>query len=225
MLIELIVSIVIGVTIPKLYMLLFLRKHQRTMMYYMFWGFFSAIVVYSVYEILGGFMDVSYREVTVAPLLEEFVKAFPLIAMFIVTGRRFEKHVLPYALASGIGFSILGNYLATVNGNLTQVHQIAYVLLQAGGTSLMQGCCTALIGYGIFLLRDVEQKALPALLLGLYSVAVLLHSLYNLLVYNSETGKYFGILISFCLLVALLLLYYQDRLPRLRDLGSELLAD
>ena len=226
MITEAVIAIVIGLTIPKLFVVLFLKKHQRIIMYYMFWGFFSAIVVYFIYDFLNGLaVNTSYYEITVTPLLEEFVKAFPLIALFVITGKRSEKYILPFAMASGIGFSILGNYLFTMNGDFSQMDTIMYAILRAGGTSLMQGCCTAVIGYGIFLIKDMDKKALPALLLGLYAVSVIIHALYNLLVFYSDTGKYFGILISVVLLLSLLLLYYQDRLPKLSDIASELVAD
>ncbi len=227
MLAEAILSIVIGLTIPKLFVVLFLKKQQRVMMYYMFWGFFSAIIVYYTYDLINTFtMNVSYQEVTITPLLEEFVKGFPLIALFLITGRKFEKHILPFAMSCGIGFSILGNYIFTMNGgDFSQINVVVYAILRAGGTSLMQGCCTAIIGYGIYLIKDMDKKALPALLLGLYAVSVIIHAIYNLLVFYSDTGKYFGILISFLLLISLLLLYYQDRLPTLEDISLELLAD
>lgn len=227
MLAEALLSIVIGLTIPKLFVTLFLKKQQRIMMYYMFWGFFSAILVYFIYDFMSGFvLNISFQEVTISPLLEEFIKAFPLIALFLITGRKFEKHILPFAMASGIGFSILGNYIFTMNGgDFAQINMVAYAIMRAGGTSLMQGCCTAIIGYGIYLIKDMDKKALPALLLGLYAVSVIIHAIYNLLVFYSDTGKYFGILISFILLISLLLLYYQDKLPKLEDLSMELLAE
>lgn len=226
MITEALVAIVIGLTIPKLFVVLFLKKHQRIMMYYMFWGFFSAILVFFIYDYINGHaLNITYLEVTLTPLLEEFVKAFPLIALFVITGKRSEKYILPFAMASGIGFSILGNYLFTMSGDFAQMDTIMYAILRAGGTSLMQGCCTAIIGYGIYLIKDMDRKALPALLLGLYAVSVIIHALYNLLVFYSDTGKYFGILISLVLLVSLLLLYYQDRLPKLEDITKELVVD
>ncbi len=226
MITEAILSIVIGLTIPKLFMVLFLKKHQRVMMYYLFWGFFSAIMVYYIYDFLSGFaVNLSYQEITVTPLLEEFVKAFPLIALFLITGKKFEKHILPFAMSCGIGFSVLGNYIFTMGGDFAHVNMILYAILRAGGISLMQGCCTAIIGYGLYLIKDMDKKALPALLLGLYAVSVVIHAIFNLLVFYSDTGKYFAILISLVLLISLLLLFYQDRLPTLEDLSMELLAD
>ena len=227
MLAEALLSIVIGLTIPKLFVVLFLKKQQRVMMYYMFWGFFSAILVYYIYDFLNGFsLNLLYQEVTITPLLEEFVKAFPLIALFLVTGRKFEKYILPFAMASGIGFSILGNYIFTMSGgDFAQINVVLYAIMRAGGTSLMQGCCTAIIGYGLYLIKDMDKKALPALLLGLYAVSVIIHAIYNLLVFYSDTGKYFGILISFILLISLLSLYYQDKLPKLEDLSGLMLAE
>ncbi len=226
MITEAILSIVIGLTIPKLFMVLFLKKHQRVMMYYLFWGFFSAIMVYYIYDFLSSFaVNLSYQEITITPLLEEFVKAFPLIALFLISGKKFEKHILPFAMSCGIGFSILGNYIFTMGGDFAQVNMVLYAILRAGGISLMQGCCTAIIGYGLYLIKDMDKKALPALLLGLYAVSVVIHAIFNLLVFYSDTGKYFAILISLILLISLLLLFYQDRLPTLEDISMELLAD
>jgi hypothetical protein len=226
MLAEAILSIVIGLTIPKLFVVLFLKKKQRMLMYYLFWGFFSAIVVYFVYDSLSNMgIQFVYQEVTLTPMLEEFIKAFPLIALFLLTGKKFEKYILPFAMASGVGFSILGNYLFAMNSANLQVNTILYAIMRAGGSSLMEGCCTAIIGYGIYLIKDMDKKALPALLIGLYAVAVIIHALYNLLVFYSDTGKYFGILLSVSLLVSLLFLYYKDELPKMSDLGLEVLGE
>lgn len=216
MLTEAIVSIVIGLTIPKLFVALFLNKHQRMFMYYIFWGFFAAIATYYTLQFIADIgIQLTYQEITVTPLLEEFVKAFPLLALFAIRGQKFQKHILTLAMSCGVGFSILGNYLFTINNANMQIDIVMYAILRAGGTSLMQGCCTAIIGYGIFLIKDMDKKALPALLLGLYAVAVVIHSLFNLLVYYSDTGKYFAILLSLLLLISLLLLYYQDNLPKM----------
>jgi hypothetical protein len=226
MLAEAILSIVIGLTIPKLFVVLFLKKTQRILMYYLFWGFFSAIIVYYIYDSLSnGGIHFLYQEVTLTPILEEFIKAFPLIALFLITGKKFEKHILPFAMSSGIGFSILGNYLFAMNTANLQMNTVMYAIVRAGGTSLMEGCCTAIIGYGIFLIKDMDKKALPALLIGLYAISVIIHALYNLLLFYSDTGKYFAILLSVSLLFSLLYLYYQDKLPVMGDLGLAVLGE
>jgi hypothetical protein len=226
MLAEAVLSIVIGLTIPKLFVVLFLKKKQRMLMYYLFWGFFSAIVVYFIYDSLSGMgITFIYQEVTLTPMLEEFIKAFPLVALFLITGKKFEKYILPFAMASGVGFSILGNYLFTMNSANLQVNTVMYAIMRAGGTSLMEGCCTAIIGYGIYLIKDMDKKALPALLIGLYAISVIIHALFNLLVFYSDTGKYFGILLSVSLLLGLLFLYYRDELPKMSDLGLEVLGE
>jgi hypothetical protein len=223
---EAIVSIVIGLTIPKLFVVIFLKKQQRIMMYYLFWGFFSAILVYFIFDFLNGYsIPLIYQEVSLRPIVEEYIKAFPLIALFLLTGKRFEKYILPFAMSSGIGFSILGNYLFAITSTDMQINTIMYAVMRAGGTSLIQGSCTAIIGYGIYLIRDMDKKALPALLLGLYALSVVIHATYNMLILYSDTGKYFGILLSGLLIISLLLLYYQDQLPKVEDLSWKMLIE
>ena len=54
------------------------------------------------------------------------------------------------------------------------------LLIRSFSTSLMHGCTCGIIGYGIVLISDVNRKAVPALLLGFFMIAVIIHAFYNL---------------------------------------------
>ena len=71
------------------------------------------------------------------------------------------------------------------------------------------------IGYGIVLISDVNRKAVPALMLGFFMIAVIIHAFYNL---NALFFGIAGILIDLILpvlLFLLLLLCYHVDLPTL----------
>lgn len=79
-------------------------------------------------------------------------------------------------------------------------------------TSLMHGCTTALIGYGLYLVKDLENNALPSMMLGLYATSVTVHAIYNLLVMYSARGKLIAVLFPIIMAFALLLVFYRDEI-------------
>jgi RsiW-degrading membrane proteinase PrsW (M82 family) len=85
------------------------------------------------------------------------------------------------------------------------------ILVRSFSTSLMHGCTCGIIGYGIVLIRDFHEKALPALLLGFYMVAVLIHAFYNLnYLFFGIGGMIADLIIPIFLFIFLLFCYHVD---------------
>lgn len=199
--------------IPLLFLLIFLQREQRMLIYFLLWGLTAAIMSYYTYQFLDfSGIWIPQKEVTIAPFIEEFFKALPLIILFIFTGKKFEKFILPLAMASGIGFSILENYLYIMGADYTGLSTIMFAVTRAMTTSVMHGCTTAVIGYGFFLIKDLERQALTPLLIGLYTTAVTIHAIFNILVVYSNTGKVIGVILPIALFIVLVLLFYKDEL-------------
>jgi RsiW-degrading membrane proteinase PrsW (M82 family) len=69
---------------------------------------------------------------------------------------------------------------------------------------------TAIIGYGIFLTYGYSRRSLPPILFGLYTVAVMIHALYNLLVGHTSAGRFIAIGLPLVIFALLLLAYHRE---------------
>jgi len=207
----------LAASLPLFFLLVFLESGQRRILAFLIWGLTAAVISYflsiGLADVLVG--STVLPDVTIAPVVEEFVKALPLFVLLLASGRRFSKELLVLAMASGFGFAILENYVYISNVMLGGAGAIAYAVVRGITTSVMHGCMTAIIGYGIFLTYGFEKRSLPPILFGLYTVAVTIHALYNLLVGHSEYGRLLAIGLPLLLFVLLLVAYHRDALwPR-----------
>jgi RsiW-degrading membrane proteinase PrsW (M82 family) len=199
----------LAASLPLFFLLIFLEGGQRRVLAFLVWGLtagaISYYVNYSIYAALASSSVIP--EVTIAPIVEEFMKALPLFVLLLAFGRRYSKELLVLAMASGFGFAILENYVFVTHFALDGLGAIAYAVMRGITTSVMHGCMTAIIGYGIFLTYGFSRRSLPPILFGLYTVAVMLHGLYNLLVGHTGVGRLLAIDLPLLLFVLLLVAY------------------
>lgn len=201
----------LATSVPLAFLLIFLEKSQRTLVTFLMWGFCAGAIVFYINEAISAGLagSIITMRVTVAPVVEELFKALPLfILAFLGKGQR--KDLLALALASGFGFSMLENYSYLMGAELSGISGVVYAFTRAVTTSLMHGSTTAIVGYGIFLTGGIHRKALPALLFGLYSIAITIHALFNLYVSYTAQGRAVGAVIPLFLFVALMFLYNFD---------------
>ena len=84
-------------------------------------------------------------------------------------------------MASGIGFSILENYLyLSITASSGLGGSIIFIITRSLTASLMHGSTTALIGYAIQIMHNYNFFSF-FLSSGMYLLAVSIHSIYNLL--------------------------------------------
>ena len=201
-------AIVLAYFLPICFLAVFIGNIGKKFVWYLLWGCIAAIPVIFLMPILtAGFPEIVSPPVTLSPILEEFFKALPLAIPVILGSRSSNRDLLVYAMASGIGFSIMENWMVFGMENLG----FFAVLIRSFSTSLMHGCTCGIIGYGIVLIRDFHQKALPALLLGFYMVAVLIHALFNLnALFLGTAGIIIDLILPILLFLFLLLCYHVD---------------
>lgn len=202
----------LAASLPLFFLLIFLEGGQRRVLAFLVWGLTAGVISYYVnYDLYLAFASSAVvPEVTMAPVVEEFMKALPLFVLLLVFGRRYSKELLVLAMASGFGFAILENYVFVTHFALEGPGAIAYAVMRGITTSVMHGCMTAIIGYGIFLTYGFSRRSLPPILFGLYTVAVMLHALYNLLVGHTGVGRLLAIDLPLLLFVLLLVAYNRD---------------
>lgn len=202
----------LAASLPLFFLLIFLEGGQRRILAFLVWGLTAAVISYYITGALTAALAGStlLPDVTVAPVVEEFMKALPLFVLLLAFGRRYSKELLVLAMASGFGFAILENYVYISSFALGGAGAIAYAVARGITTSVMHGCMTAIIGYGIFLTYGFSRRSLPSILFGLYTVAVTIHALYNLLVGHTAAGRALAIALPLVIFVLLLLAYRRD---------------
>lgn len=195
--------------LPLLLLVMFIGRINAKFFLFFAWGIAAAIPVYLLEPVLFGAAAVEMPPVlvslTISPMIEEFFKALPLLFLALPAAKLRDREILLYALASGIGFSI-------IETGLVASPNLLAVLTHSFSTALMHACTCGIIGYGIVLAGHFDRRAFPALLLGFYSLAVTVHAFYNLLgsAYFGTAGFCIDLIFPVLLFFVLLLCYKTD---------------
>ncbi|MFA6332194.1 MAG: PrsW family glutamic-type intramembrane protease [Methanoregula sp.] len=197
--------------LPLCFLAVFIGHLGKKFLLYLFWGFLAAVPVFIIVSLnLGKLLNIAAPTINISPVIEEFFKVLPLVLAVLVFRRNTNRDILIYAMAIGIGFSIIENLVI-----LREDPYFFTILIRSFSTSLMHGCTCAVFGYGLVLIRDVDRRALPALLTGFFMVAVLIHAFFNLVdEHFGLVGDITDLILPFLLFQFLLLCYHVD-IPRL----------
>lgn len=204
-----ITAIFLGTIVPIIFLIVILRGENRLVMIFFAWGLVAFMLSLTINNAIltAQRTDIATLSVTWAPVVEELFKALPLVYFFLNSKeRRFP--VVYFAFAAGIGFSILENCTYLLNNFGSTASPLYYIVLRSITTSLLHGILTAVIGYGIMLLRRLKVLKFP-LLFGLFSVAVILHGLFN--IYIGSELKIVGLLMPILFYLIGLVLLSQNK--------------
>lgn len=121
---------------------------------------------------------IQYYSTNISPIVEELVKAFPLIIYaFSVHSRR--KRLIEYSICTGVGFAILENAFVFAS-NIMSV-SLPLALVRGLGTGLMHAVCAMAIGFGLSFIEREKNVAILGTL-GLLGAVTVYHSIYNKLI-------------------------------------------
>jgi RsiW-degrading membrane proteinase PrsW (M82 family) len=219
------IAVVAACLLPILFLMAFVGGSGKKYLIYLLWGFLSSVPLLFFPEEL---FTKTYLTINISPILEEFLKALPIIIPALIGIKNKDEDLLVCAMAAGIGFSIVENLRFVMFGalpfdtgslfvaNLSLVAdpsspQIMSVLAWSFSSTLMHGCTTAIIGYGIVLIRNFDRHALPTLIFGFYTIAVTIHALYNLLILKyGEMGLIIDFIFPVFLFFVLHACYHVD---------------
>lgn len=172
--------ILICIAIPMLLLMTLLDTSSRRLAGFMVVGMGVAVSAYEINTACSLLFHMKGMEVSVkvAPVVEEILKALPILfyAFFIDDD---AKKVLPLAMAVGIGFAILENTFLLIT-YLNQV-DLSWAIVRGISTSLSHGICTLVVGCGIIFVRK-QKKLFYTGTFGLLSVAMTFHASFNLLI-------------------------------------------
>lgn len=172
--------IMICMVVPLLLMLPMLNRQSRLIFGFVLGGMVLAVCAYEINTAACSLFGMSGPELSVqaAPLIEEILKALPVLFFAIVVSDD-KKLVLQLAMATGIGFAILENAFLLIT-YVDQVN-IGWAVVRGVSTSLSHGLCTMLVGFGIIFVRK-QKKLFYTGTFALLAAAMTLHALFNLMI-------------------------------------------
>lgn len=180
--------------VPMTLMLFLLDKRPRTTMLYMLIGQIVCLLAAQLNYI---FRDVFYEAnydtyavtVTITPLVEEILKALPIIYFGFVISHK-KDDLMNVAMALGIGFAILENFYILVVD--TTAVTIGWALMRGFSSALLHGICTSLVGYGVSYVKT-RKKLFYTGTFALLTMAIIIHGLFNAFIQSDYS--YVGIML------------------------------
>ena len=131
--------------------------------------------------------DALTASLTIAPIVEEIMKLFPVM-FFLLVYEPGREDIGASVLMTAVGFATFENvcYLAQ-NG----ADKLMYLMVRGFGTGAMHVVCGALIGIGIIRLWDSTWLRIAGTI-GILSTATAYHGIYNMLVTKPGIPAYIG---------------------------------
>ncbi len=197
-------NIFICLTPPLLVAVLCLRGTRRRLILFLLAGMtaclFSSYISTFIAAVLHA--DRLSASLEIAPMIEEIMKLFPILFYLIVFEPRIEDASGSMQMVA-VGFATFENvcYL-TANGAARAGH----LLIRGFGTGAMHVVCGAIVTLGLFHLWD-RLWLRAAGTIGLLSLAITYHGIFNILVSQTGTAAWVGYLIP--LLTAFALQFYS----------------
>ena len=177
---SLIYILFISIFFPLFLMMLLVEEKARLPIIFVMVGIFISVFASEVNGVLLSMLNITRYDatITLAPITEELLKAFPILFYAVVVSDKKEK-LFTASMATGIGFAVLENaYYLIVN---YETFSVLSALIRGFCTGLMHGMCTLLVGFGISFIRK-RHKLFAVGTFALLSVAITYHAIFNMLI-------------------------------------------
>lgn len=170
--------------IPMSMMLFIFKGQSRLICGFLLMGMFACVFSGEINGLIMNTynLDINNVSINIAPLVEEIVKAFPIILVSLLY-KPTKQQLGEYALSVGVGFATLENITILMG---SQSISFMYAFFRAIGAGMMHGICTLLIG---MVMRNIinKKKVVVSGTLAALSISVIYHSIYNMLVISKYT--------------------------------------
>lgn len=202
----------ICIMVPLLMMTITMTGKARLLIGSMAMGVFISLLSSEVSGVViqaMGLSDMYYITTTITPLIEEILKALPiLIYAFLFSDRR--ETLLSMAFGMGVGFAVLENIVILLRSVLNTPESVSYVwaFVRGFGSGLMHAVTTMMIGIGISIVKKQVKLIFPGIF-ALFAMAMTYHAIYNALVQSNL--KYLGFVLPLLTYIALIPLTFKGR--------------
>jgi len=170
----------ICIVVPVFMMTFFIDKKARIFVIYMCIGCLVCLLAGEINTMVKSLMpdsDLYYITVNMTPIVEETLKAIPVLAfaLFITDDK---ETLINISMVTGIGFAILENTFLLLNA---ENPSLLWALIRGLGAGFMHGLSTLIVGFGLSYIRKKKAFLYPGIV-GLLVTSVIFHSTYNALV-------------------------------------------
>ena len=172
-------NILICIAIPLIVSLFFIHGNVRRYMGAFLTGMVMCLLSAYISSFLGGAFDVADNETAVflSPMVEELMKLLPLMLAMLLLGVE-DTALTTLAVAIGAGFATYENccYILT-----SGAENLGYVLIRGLAVGVMHIVSILALAIWFNLAKRLKVFTLSSVMIGV-SIAMIFHSLYNLLV-------------------------------------------
>lgn len=196
-------NIFICLSAPLLIAVFCLKGARRRLVLFLLSGMTACLFSSYISTFIAAAMrtDKLSASLEIAPMVEEVMKLFPFLFYLMVFEPRIED-ASGSMLMIAVGFATFENvcYL-TANGAASVIH----LLIRGFGTGAMHVVCGAIVSFGLFYLWN-QLWLRAAGTVGLLSLAITYHGIYNILVSRTGTAAVIGYIIPMMTAVLLKLI-------------------
>ena len=148
-----------------------------------------------------GLTNTQFITTNVTPIIEELLKAIPLLAYAFRFSSQRDK-LLSCGFGIGVGFAVLENIVILLRAIMSNPESANYLwaFVRGFGSGLMHSVSTMMIGVVISIVMKQKKLLLPGTV-AILSVAVAYHAIYNALIQTDL--RYLGIVLPLATYIAL----------------------
>lgn len=196
---------------PLALMAILLDRKARKIILFLLAGMLTAFLSGQINTLIISLTGVSesYACIHYTPIVEELLKAFPVVTYALAVGLK-RKETVEYAAAVGLGFAIFENVWAISQSAIGVPNwgDITFALSRGFGASMIHALCTVILanGFSICLKR---RKLFLTGTFALLSLVCLFHSLFNVLVGSSHS--FLALVLTLGVYVVILILIKRRR--------------
>ena len=182
-------NILLCIAVPLLLSMLFVHTQARRYVLCFVTGMLVCLLAAYVTGFLRLLVDWSESDVRIflSPVVEELIKLLPLLILMLLLNPE-DDALLLLAVALGAGFATFENCCNLVS---SEAISLGYVLIRGLAVGVMHIVSIAALSLGIIVARRLNALSLPGLT-GAFSLSVIFHGLYNLLVSEPGISSYIG---------------------------------
>lgn len=200
--------IFICLAIPLSMMLCVFRDRARVLLGFLLVGIFMGLFAGQINGFIRNQTGLSVRFLTVniTPIVEEILKAIPIVFITFLI-RPDSRFLLECSISVGVGFATMENVCLLFDAS--SMLSAGEIIARGFGAGMMHGVSTLAVGYSmVFAGRD--RKFSYTGTIAALSVAVIYHSIYNVLVQSEY--PLLGILLPLLSFVPLLFVLNHKRI-------------
>ncbi len=198
---------------PLSMMLFILRGRSRAILGALLTGVFMCLFAGEINGLIlnGTKLSMRFLTVNITPIVEEILKAVPIIFVALLFKPNKEL-LLSCAVAVGVGFATMENICLLFDSG--SVISIETVIIRGFGAGMLHGVSTLAVGYSMTFV-SADRKLTYTGTVAVLSVAVIYHSIYNIMVQSEY--PIIGIILPIATYIPLLLTINKKRSSHLEN--------